>query len=564
MARGRKLPLLALLFLSAISWVTALSQVDNFCRRFGHQTVVIDDKLYIDGGWVNYNDFRAHKNYSKNTDSQPGSIPTVSGGALWGDNVNKKFYLYGGEWNTGYPSDPYRLLSYDILYDRWEKVDTGEINAQIASYGAGVGVSQTGMGYYYGGWISNASMSGWSQPRTMSSNFYQYEYDTKSFTAKNSPEDNEARAEGAMVWIPAGDAQGLLVYMGGVVSNSSNGTVDPQPLDKIFVFDATSNMWSTQMATGEIPQNRRQFCMDVAWAPDKSSFNIYLWGGLSVPPPVVNVTSFNDVYILTLPSFVWIKADPKNPGNGTRPDGHYSVSCNMVKSMSQMLIIGGIYTNPNACDLADTAWAQHNFWTGTRYNEGDYKDYWGLFEPNRTSNVVPSDVYKAVGGNRYGSATQTSPKGGYDPTNTALRDLMGRRAATSTRAPTRTPTPPPVPGPGLSGGAIAGIVIGSVAGVALLLFVWFLIGRRVVRRREERRQSVATQDARLHSVRSTAAPPSMATSIEPSSYVASRWSRPESPQEPSELPSQQDGRPRDVLGSVSELPPTRGGDGIKP
>ena len=24
----------------------------DFCRRYGHQTAVIDRKLYIDGGWV--------------------------------------------------------------------------------------------------------------------------------------------------------------------------------------------------------------------------------------------------------------------------------------------------------------------------------------------------------------------------------------------------------------------------------------------------------------------------------------------------------------------------------
>lgn len=30
---------------------------DNFCRRHGHQTTVIDDKLYIDGGYVNFDTF---------------------------------------------------------------------------------------------------------------------------------------------------------------------------------------------------------------------------------------------------------------------------------------------------------------------------------------------------------------------------------------------------------------------------------------------------------------------------------------------------------------------------
>lgn len=36
---------------------TAYAQKDpvgGFCRRFGHQTTVIDRKLYIDGGFINY------------------------------------------------------------------------------------------------------------------------------------------------------------------------------------------------------------------------------------------------------------------------------------------------------------------------------------------------------------------------------------------------------------------------------------------------------------------------------------------------------------------------------
>jgi hypothetical protein len=78
-----------------------------------------------------------------------------------------------------------------------------------------------------------------------------------------------------MTWIPAGDPQGLLVYMGGIVSpHDNNSTTAPQPLDEVFVYDATSNSWYKQKATGEVPQNRRQFCTDVAWAPDNSSFNM--------------------------------------------------------------------------------------------------------------------------------------------------------------------------------------------------------------------------------------------------------------------------------------------------
>lgn len=38
----------------------ALAQVDalkDFCRRWGHQTAVVDNRLYLDGGWVNWKPF---------------------------------------------------------------------------------------------------------------------------------------------------------------------------------------------------------------------------------------------------------------------------------------------------------------------------------------------------------------------------------------------------------------------------------------------------------------------------------------------------------------------------
>jgi hypothetical protein len=205
----------------------------------------------------------------------PNVIPTVHGGVLWGDNVNKRFYVFGGEDTGGLAATDFTLLSYDVLLDKWDDFGKPKLTnpVSVASYGAGVGISQTGQGYYYGGWISNASMRGWTGGRRMSSNFYKFDYESNKTTLANSP-DTKARAEGAMVWIPAGDT-GLLVYFGGVVASDTNTTtMAPQSLDKIFVFDPSTNSWYTQTATGEIPQNRRQFCADAAWAPDRSSYNM--------------------------------------------------------------------------------------------------------------------------------------------------------------------------------------------------------------------------------------------------------------------------------------------------
>jgi hypothetical protein len=101
---------------------------------------------------------------------------------------------------------------------------------------------------------------------------YKFEYDANKFRPANSPTDKLARAEGAMVWIPAGDT-GMLVYFGGIF-DPGNGTSAPQPMNKILVYDPSTNAWFTQTAIGEIPQNRRLFCADVAWAPDRSSYNM--------------------------------------------------------------------------------------------------------------------------------------------------------------------------------------------------------------------------------------------------------------------------------------------------
>jgi hypothetical protein len=76
-------------------------------------------------------------------------------------------------------------------------------------------------------------------------------------------------------------------------------------LQQIILYDIIGQRWYTQNATGDIPANRRRFCAGATWAQDQSSYNIYLYGGNSVPAE--GGPGFDDVYILTLPSFTWIK-----------------------------------------------------------------------------------------------------------------------------------------------------------------------------------------------------------------------------------------------------------------
>jgi len=56
----------------------------------------------------------------------------------------------------------------------------------------------------------------------------------------------------------------------------------------------------------------------------------------------VNATGFDDVYILSIPSFSWIKIYPAKgtPRKKEEEFPHYDLTCNVVKN-AQLLIIGG-------------------------------------------------------------------------------------------------------------------------------------------------------------------------------------------------------------------------------
>jgi hypothetical protein len=46
--------LVLLIFLGLCGVSTQEDPLKDFCRLFGHQTAVVDRKLYIDGGYVNW------------------------------------------------------------------------------------------------------------------------------------------------------------------------------------------------------------------------------------------------------------------------------------------------------------------------------------------------------------------------------------------------------------------------------------------------------------------------------------------------------------------------------
>ncbi|RMD41435.1 hypothetical protein DV735_g3680, partial [Chaetothyriales sp. CBS 134920] len=456
----------------------------DLCRRYGHQTAIIDRKLYIDGGWeyanpmsqnpvpaINqkliYSDLdhaalgmpAQYSNVTKNS-----SVPYVSGGILWADEVNKVFWLYGGEF-SGAPST-FQLWGYDTILDQWNGSMAGQIGGspiQRVSYGAGTTIG--GRGYYYGGYLNSNTNPLWSGEPWATSTMVVLDLDSGDLS-NNTGYDSIGRAEGVMVAIPA-SAAGILVYFGGVSFPSGNWTEEvAMDMSQILLYEIADNKWYTQTATGDIPANRRKFCAGATWAQDQSSYNIYLYGGFGFGE---NVTGFDDVYILTLPTFKWIKWYPDEPG-ASAPHG--LLSCNVV-DMGQMIVMGGNFTTTTDCDVPAVG-GQHNLNLGQN-NVNNAK--WYQYLPNLTEYSVPPAIVSIAGGSADGGATNITPAGGFS--DGALSVYFGQRAEFGVRTPTRhipDPTGTSTPGEGNSNiAAIAGGTVGGVGGIALIsgVLIWW-------------------------------------------------------------------------------------------
>lgn len=119
----------------------------------------------------------------------------------------------------------------------------------------------------------------------------------------------------------------------------------------------------------------------------------YLYGGESFTN---DRPAFNDVYILSLPSFQWVKGYPLD-GSDALPDaaGHGHCTSNII-NRSQNLVIGGLFPDPSHTDCdAPNAQGQHNMIVG---NNTERKFLWDNYDPSLTTYEVPPVVLAAIGG----------------------------------------------------------------------------------------------------------------------------------------------------------------------
>ncbi|KAJ5157735.1 uncharacterized protein N7482_008835 [Penicillium canariense] len=349
-----------------------------------------------------------------------------------------EFYLYGGMARLTNSSDPppnnevlgYEGYQYGAYRNNWGPGWHEEnLSANVTRYitnGAGVSAPSENLGFYFSGmraadWGSftydqlNANITADTLISVDMSTM-----GDASWTNDTLPDQIPGRANAELVWVPVSDS-GVLVAIGGVVyptefyqntglnasQTAESKKISPTFMETVSVYDVKSQQWYLQNTTGETPPQLTQFCSVLASASDGSSHNIYIYGGYNGIELDNNPS--DDVYILSLPSFKWVKAY-----SGTNTHGRSGHQCIKVYP-DQMLALGGVRVGATTC-LGGGVIVNFNL------NSLNFQD---SYDPKQWSKYeVPDVVTAQIGGSATGGATTTAPSSW---TNNSLAGIFDKK-----------------------------------------------------------------------------------------------------------------------------------------
>ena len=497
----------------------------NYCKRWSQQSAMVNGTIYMYGGrkttsstqtsneWNN--DFLfldATKTWQIGSPAlsglpKPSGPPPVANGYLWHSYTS--LFLYGGEYSDNPAASPstFALWEYDIPSKTWNEhsspstspgnnSDGGNQPVQNAAEGAGFSIPSLGRGYFFGGHLDGYTTVGWSQSTERAYLKSLLEFTFPGFTnsgvqglATTPAGDGGAfrnitnggnqggdgfseRADGILIYIPGFGQEGVILGLAGGNNQSF------QEMNIIDVYDIATSEWYQQPTSGDYPEMRVNPCAVAASAPDGSSTNVYMFGGQNlIPNDNENQTQYNDMWILSVPSFNWIQVDLSGQSTPPGRSGHL---CEVWDG--QMMVMGG-YLGPDiecerygiyVFDMTNLKW-QNNF---TALTGGDPENQQSSQsdDPNALSGSfgyeVPAAVQSVIGGGSVGGATETAPiasaTGGPLVTGTpVVYTVTGSNGASVTE--TAPPGTVIVPGSSPSGPNIAAIVAGTIAGVLFVI-----------------------------------------------------------------------------------------------
>ena len=495
------------------------------CTRFSHQTAIVNGTIYIYGGQATQNAGQTSNNWNNDFLTldvtktwqisspllsglpQPSGPPAVANAFLWSSFTS--LFLYGGEYSQDPVASPapYALWEYDISSASWiehsnpqtsagTNSDGGNQPVQQAAEGAGVNVPELGRGFYFGGHQDFLTTAGWyiGIARIYLKSLVEFTFPGFTNDAVQSLSGGKTagtdgawrnvtqgglqsqdgfseRADGVLVYVPGFGQDGILLGLAGATDATFTA------LNEIDVYDIASSVWYKQATNGTAPSIRVDPCAVAASASDGSSINVYLYGGQNLLPAGQQV-QYDDMWILTIPSFTWIKVDQSGQSTPPPRAGH---TCNIWDS--QMIVVGG-YVGNISCDVgvyvfdaSELKW-QNSF---TPLNGSNALNQQSSQSQNSSGlsgsfgYQVPAAVQSIIGGQATGGATVTAPalsatSGPLATGKPITYTVTGANGATVTETATASSTGGSNPSNNKkSGPNIAAIVAGVVAGCFALL-----------------------------------------------------------------------------------------------
>lgn len=426
----------------------------DVCIRWAHQAAHVDGTIYIYGGQAkkdsssesdNWNNYLLELDLSKDWSTSspalkgmtvPDGPPEVSLGYLWNDDKN--LYLYGGQFSdTPYvepaPESIWKYSISDKEWTEWQDPKTskgnystdGDLPVHRAAEGAGVSVTELGRSWYFGGHLDWATIPGWSRQidRVYLKSLLEFTHpnfvnDGVENLADQGAGDRGAfrnitkggvqtqdfpeRADGSLVYVPGWGEDGVLIGLaGGMVDEFTDN------LQVLDVYDIANSEWFNQNTTGDIPGVRVNPCAVVAGSKDWSSFQVYMFGGQNLQPYTEQI-QYDDMYILSIPAFTWIKVEQNNDNRASARAGH---TCTMRDG--QMIVVGGYVGNENECDSPGIyVFDATTLKWKDKFESGDHDDDYESDNTLRSGSwgyKVPQAVQEAIGGGEDGGADASTP-----------------------------------------------------------------------------------------------------------------------------------------------------------
>ncbi|RDL42076.1 Uncharacterized protein BP5553_02055 [Venustampulla echinocandica] len=514
----------------------------NVCTRWAHQAASVNGTVYIYGGNAKLKSGQTSDTWNNNlltldlTKSwkisspsisglpQPSGPPAVAMGFLW--NSYESLWLYGGYFSDDPITSPLRMSTweYNIKSSKWiDHADPttsagnhSEGNSQPvqrAAEGAGLSVPELGRSWFFGGYLDMYTTQGWSNQvaRVYLKSLLEFTHPGYANTGVSSLGSTHAagsdgayrnitqgglqeeagfteRADGVLVYVPGWGDQGILLGLAG----GTNETFTEMNI--IDVYDIANSTWYKQSTHGKSPPIRVNPCAVVAAASDGSSFNIYLYGGQNLIPFGSQI-QYSDMWILTIPSFMWIQVDLEGQSQPPARAGH---TCTMRDG--QMVVVGGYVGKDISCDspgvyvfnCSSLEWTDG--FMALAYSPESPSSPSGLGSASSDKQdsfiyrgsygyQVPAPVQSIIGGSSFGGATASTPAAGSataGPIATGRPPTLTITQSGSTIIQTAGPTSTAssissnTPSPHSSSSANVGTVVAGVIAAALAILAGYL------------------------------------------------------------------------------------------